>query len=46
MLPGHIDIPHHEKYNMSENRMKLLEKIFNENYDAIRSLTHIRHQHR
>jgi hypothetical protein len=47
MLPGHIDIPHHEKYNMSENRMKLLEKIFNENYDVIRSLNvYIRYQRR
>ena len=37
LLPAYIEIPRHPKYNMDEDRMRLLEDIFQENYAVIRN---------
>lgn len=35
MLPGHIELPRHPRYTMSEERMELLQKVFDANYEAV-----------
>lgn len=36
LLPAHIEVPQHDKYNMEPERIRLLEDIFYKNYENIR----------